>query len=571
MSKLKKILLFITIIPTFSFACIHTSEILSLRGHSSPDLNDLILGNFYVSGESLNQWRIKSIEKEIKEKGSSAQLADDLAVAYEKIGNKKKAIAILEEQRLITPQRYETLANLGTFYTHDDEYAKGIALLDEALKYKPSATTTEDRFRGLVFYRQEDRQREVYQVDLAKYIVSKAPASTGDIKTVILTPLSTPNDNFYTFLKKKYKWSDADQDEFDNISNAIQGVSGMIRFGTSSSPILLEELGNLLDAKAKIQRSLDNGQGAYLNQELSRKAFIAASLKANDLSRDKYKSTYLIEDDWFSKRVVDEIKKYQQIRKTLWAQDEEYIKTSSMPDIISQQNASDFFEQHTSGLSSLKKSIEGHSINELVYKQSWERSNVLILGLLSIACALLVFYKKVKHLLGYLFWVNAAVVLALTLFGLYLFSFEKELTYSYFTSTMMTYLILFVPTLIYVAYIKYVFKRFSFLYNMKTKRPIIHRLFKYFLPYHVLGLLFFGLFMYKEIISLLFPVVFLASLINERISLKFHQYIEIFGPFIIIIVLLAHLFYTALMFELCARLYNKIKKVLFDSKDQLKD
>ena len=41
---------------------------------------------------------------------------DDLAAAFEKTGQHEKAIETMQKQEKVNPGRYETAANLGTFY-----------------------------------------------------------------------------------------------------------------------------------------------------------------------------------------------------------------------------------------------------------------------------------------------------------------------------------------------------------------------------------------------------------------------------------------------------------------------
>src|SRR5437016_2152470 len=125
--------------------------------------------------------------------------------------------------------RYETLANLGSFYVHSGQLEKGLEYIDRVLRINPDAHFG----------------REKYQKLLVEYVLTRRQNGT------LVLPLAnlgkwqngTFDDGFALFLRKKVnaeKLTDADR------KDAIRGILGMMRFGSHESAILLEALGNLL-------------------------------------------------------------------------------------------------------------------------------------------------------------------------------------------------------------------------------------------------------------------------------------------------------------------------------------
>ena len=97
-------------------------------------------------------------------------LADDLAAAYDKTGRDDKAIAVTLDVERKSPGRYETAANLGTFYIHSGRYEDGLKQIERAIQINPNAHFG----------------REVYQKLLMEYLLEcrvagkiPVPLSTG--------------------------------------------------------------------------------------------------------------------------------------------------------------------------------------------------------------------------------------------------------------------------------------------------------------------------------------------------------------------------------------------------------
>ena len=136
----------------------------------------------------------------------------------------------------LKPGLYETYANLGTFYLHDKQLEKGIKYIKKALIINPDAHFG----------------RERYQLYLAEYLVFKMEDGTipqplanqrgheARQKTLFTDFLTTKIEEKKPIDEQKGRLNDKE------ITQAIHGVKGMMKFGNYNSPILLEVLADLL-------------------------------------------------------------------------------------------------------------------------------------------------------------------------------------------------------------------------------------------------------------------------------------------------------------------------------------
>ncbi|WP_164914107.1 tetratricopeptide repeat protein [Aquimarina sediminis] len=225
------------------FSCFWDYDTIEMERMQFPDVIELISGKFLRHSQEFYQWRIEDRELKLQKYPDSLYLYNDLAVAYSKVGNDKKAIEIIKRKERIKPNDYTTYANLGTFYIHNGQLSLGIEYIDKAIKINPDAHFG----------------REIYQRYLVEYVMQKMKNEK------ITLPLSSevsrnfdrfPRyklDNFYTFLVNKYNSKieiplQKDLLPKEELDKAIKGVMGMMKFGNYNSPVLLEALGDLLMA-----------------------------------------------------------------------------------------------------------------------------------------------------------------------------------------------------------------------------------------------------------------------------------------------------------------------------------
>lgn len=245
-------------LPGTLLACLWDYDTLSQERSRFPTTLELITGKFLRHSPEFYQWRIEDRLKKLQTDPKNLSLYDDLGVAYDKTGQHDKAIEMMEAKEKIQPGLYETYANWGTFLIHKGEFQKGLPYIDKAIAINPDAHFG----------------REKYQKWLVEYVLSKSkdgkirlPLQAVSQVNLHLAETGGPFQNFLAqktgvdFLKDKEK-----------LSQAIQGVLGMMRFSKHDSPILLEALGDLLVGP----------NSKFDAKRLATRAFLQASFVSTD-------------------------------------------------------------------------------------------------------------------------------------------------------------------------------------------------------------------------------------------------------------------------------------------------
>src|SRR5262245_51196650 len=101
---------------SFAQACLWDWDTLQLGRRRFPGVLEMITGKFVRHSAAYYEWRIRDRTERMKSPAENPALSDDLAVAYAKLGRHAEAIALLEGVLATHPDRYETLANLGTIH-----------------------------------------------------------------------------------------------------------------------------------------------------------------------------------------------------------------------------------------------------------------------------------------------------------------------------------------------------------------------------------------------------------------------------------------------------------------------
>jgi tetratricopeptide (TPR) repeat protein len=251
------------LLPGVVWACLWDYDTLMMERVRFPTTLELITGKFLRHSKEFYEWRIQDRQKKLAQDPNNLAYYDDLAVAYDKLGQHEKAIETILAKDQIKPGLYETEANLSTFYIHAGQLEKGLEHVERAIQINPNAHFG----------------REKYQRLLVQYIISRR----HDGKTVL--PLATPpagdegaavqptNGDFASFLNSgnSYGLSEADR------RAALSGILGMMKFAKFDSPILLEPLGDLL------ARGWD-GEPARDAKLLAARAYLKASYAVDDES-----------------------------------------------------------------------------------------------------------------------------------------------------------------------------------------------------------------------------------------------------------------------------------------------
>lgn len=256
------------LIPSFTVACLWDEDTIKMERNRFPGTLELITGKFLRHTPEFYEWRIQNRLDRLESDPMNAALLDDLAVAYDRIGQHDKAIETALRTERIHPGRYETAANLGTFYIHSGRPADGIPHIDRALKINPDAHFGREKYQKLlveyVLQRRQDVPLSFPLADVTDRTGTNSESPSGDVVTM--------DDTFADFLQ-------GDRREFltpEETSEAVKGISGMMKFGQHDSPVLLEALGTLL-----VQEGYRPSVDAKL---LAARAFLKASIGVSEES-----------------------------------------------------------------------------------------------------------------------------------------------------------------------------------------------------------------------------------------------------------------------------------------------
>ena len=252
---------------SIAYSCLWDYDTIEMERRQFPSTLELITGKFLRHTPEFYYWRVKDREARLVKTPDKASLYDDLAVAYSKLGQNLEAIDLMKKKEKIAPNKYETFANLGTFYLHHGELEKGLEYINKAITLNPDAHFG----------------REVYQKLLVEYLLTKK--GDGPVRLPLnnrLPPqpysrMEDGGENFYLFLVRKgivkaNRVFNQHAPIAEDLQKAIKGISGMMRFGNYNSPVLLEALGDLLMQDGDYQASRQLAARAYLKASYQVKA-----------------------------------------------------------------------------------------------------------------------------------------------------------------------------------------------------------------------------------------------------------------------------------------------------------
>lgn len=246
-------------VPLVAVACLWDYDTIKMERYRFPETLELITGKFLRHSPEFYKWRIKNRIYRLEKEPSNLNLLDDLAVAYDKTGQHELAIATAQRAEKLQPNRYETVANLGTFYLHSGKFAEGITHIERALKINPEAHFGREKYQKLlVEYLLQRRENGPLNLPLSTVCFRDAPIATTK-QPIPVSPLPgeiAVTDTFADFLVSLEAAPSTENDEeqpnirrgldADTAAAALKGVLGMMKFGKYDSPILLETLGVLL-------------------------------------------------------------------------------------------------------------------------------------------------------------------------------------------------------------------------------------------------------------------------------------------------------------------------------------
>lgn len=228
------------LLATSARACLWDYDTLNDERRGLPGIAEIIAGQWERHGEAFYRHRIAAMQKSLAEQSDDWTAWDNLSVAHEKVGEIDQAIRVSLDKEARSPGQYTTAANLGTFYLHQGDLARGMEHIRRALHINPDAHFG----------------REKYQLQVAEYLKDPPPADADgacgsfvvpmlEMTSATTRPAPATVEQRMTLARRGRPTAERRAE----IDKAIQGVVGMIRFGTGVSPHLYYALGDLLSAR----------------------------------------------------------------------------------------------------------------------------------------------------------------------------------------------------------------------------------------------------------------------------------------------------------------------------------
>lgn len=215
-------------VATLSWPCIWDSDTTEMETARFPEVIELLSGNFLYHSSEFYRWRVADRLAILAEDPDNLPARDDLAAALDKLGRAAEAVEVMTHSYELDPDRYETLANLGTFLIHSGDLQKGLEYIELAIAINPDAHFG----------------REIYQRHLVRYLIESAEQGKS-----ILAAAGGEEWSFYHYLENEKRSRTGDRRArltLEETQAAVRGVAGMMRFGDYAAPVLLGALGDLL-------------------------------------------------------------------------------------------------------------------------------------------------------------------------------------------------------------------------------------------------------------------------------------------------------------------------------------
>lgn len=187
-------------------ACLNDRDSLVEEANRRPDILNAIVGRFDRNPPLYYQMRIDRVAKELKDNPSKLDLYDDIAVAYDRIGNDVKAIEWISRKK-------EAMDHLG--WSHEDKY-----------RYCANAGT----FWVHRWYREDPAKRKLAWVKTAESLISDAVAIKPDAhfnrEPVQLALIRMVLDKEKGALKPE-------SDYFQGVQKVDVGLAGLVLLGNA--------------------------------------------------------------------------------------------------------------------------------------------------------------------------------------------------------------------------------------------------------------------------------------------------------------------------------------------------
>ena len=120
-------------------ACMWDYDTIRDEKRGLPGIAEILAGRFEKHSRFFYEQRVVCMTTLLRSDPKNLDAWDNLAVAYEKLDDRDKAIETILKKNRIASGQYTTYANLGTFYLHKGDLENGILAIRKAIEINPDA------------------------------------------------------------------------------------------------------------------------------------------------------------------------------------------------------------------------------------------------------------------------------------------------------------------------------------------------------------------------------------------------------------------------------------------------
>ena len=250
--------------PQAALACLWDYDTLRDEQRGLPTMLAILSGKWERHSDYFYEQRVERMSALLAQEPGNLPAIDNLAVALEKLGRVDEAIVLMQEKLALPDDgehpHYTTHANLGTFFLHRfgaggdrADLDRGIDHIRTALEINPDAHFGREKYQLQVAEYIRAAQDDPAVLDRGSFVLSEAlgPKRAAEMAEYLA---AAEDDTLRLDLYEHYNTyihvrTATSTEEAERLQPAIDGVVGMIRFGTGKSPHLYYALGDLLAAR----------------------------------------------------------------------------------------------------------------------------------------------------------------------------------------------------------------------------------------------------------------------------------------------------------------------------------
>ena len=226
-------------------ACLWDNDTLLDERRGLPGVAAILAGKWERHSSFFYEHRVRKSRERIEKDPNDLAAYDDLAVALEKLNRPAEAIAVMLNKDRVKPGEYTTHANLGTFYLHTGDFENGVAHIRKALAINPDAHFGREKYKLMAAEYLLEAKRDPTVFDRGSFIFPQLVAAARPSMPTTQKALT-----YAEHLQGMTRYPRGLPDGFAGKTAApLEGVVGMIRFGTGTSTHLYHALGDLLAAR----------------------------------------------------------------------------------------------------------------------------------------------------------------------------------------------------------------------------------------------------------------------------------------------------------------------------------